>query len=333
MSKVLRVGSNNYKVAVNNGGTITLDVGDEFSTGQVIVTGNLVVQGETTSINTSQITIEDQILILNKGFDSNGNALDFAAGIEDNGSGRVAGIEINRGSNPSYPPARMVFDETITWFDSQSGTTKSGAFSISADNNNNFMIGLRTNAIVTKDNADLVFSLGLGTLSIRGSVGNYEDRVTDPDDIPNAQWVEDYVVSYFETTPPEFIKVGDSVLQIYDDSVDAETLLQLRLNDEPAAEWRPDRFEVQNIRISGNEISTTTSNQDLIISSDGAGSVVVNDVLKLTISSDPASETDGVKVYAKTQAYGGSGIFFVNKENNRDELISKSKAIAYSMIF
>ena len=331
MSKVLRVGASNYKVAVNNGGTITLDVGT--SPGKVVVTGDLIVQGETTSINTTQITIEDQILILNKGFDANGNALDFAAGIEDNGSGRVAGIEITRGSNPSYPPARMVFDETITWFDSQSGTTKSGAFSISADNNNNFMIGLRTNAIITKDNADLVFSVGTGTLSVRGSVGNYEDRCTDPDDIPNVQFVDDFVVSYFETTPPEFLKVGDSVLQIYDDSEDPETLLQLRLNNEPAAEWRPGSFEVQNIRIAGNEISTITSNQDLIISSDGSGSVVVNDVLKLTISSDPAYEVDGVKVYAKTQAYGGSGIFFVNKENNRDELISKSKAIAYSMIF
>jgi hypothetical protein len=331
MSKVLRVGASNYKVAVNNGGTITLDVGN--SPGQVVVTGNLVVQGETTSINTSQITIEDQILILNKGFDANGNALDFPAGIEDNGSGRVSGIEINRGSNPSYPPARIVFDEEITWFDSQTGTNKFGAFSISADNNNNFMIGLRTNAIVTKDNADLVFSLGTGTLSVRGSVGNYEDRCTDPDDIPNVQFVDDFVVSYFETTPPEFLKVGDSVLQIYDDSEDPETLLQLRLNNEPAAEWRPGSFEVQNIRIAGNEISTTTSNQDLIISCDGTGSVVVNDVLKLTISSDPAYEVDGIKVYAKTQAYGGSGIFFVNKENNRDELISKSKAIAYSMIF
>jgi hypothetical protein len=331
MSKVLRVGASNYKVAVNSGGTITLDVGT--SPGKVVVTGDLIVQGETTSINTTQITIEDQILILNKGFDSNGNALDFPAGIEDNGSGRVSGIEINRGSNPSYPPARIVFDEAITWFDSQTGTTKSGAFSISADNNNNFMIGLRTNALVTKNNADLVFSLGTGTLSVRGSAGNYEDRCTDPDDIPNVQFVDDFVVSYFETTPPEFIKVGDSVLQIYDDSVDAETLLQLRLNNEPAAEWRPDRFEVQNIRIAGNEISTTTSNQDLIISSDGTGSVVVNDVLKLSISSDPTYEIDGVKVYAKTQAYGGSGIFFVNKENNRDELISKRKAIAYSMIF
>jgi hypothetical protein len=331
MSKVLRIGASNYKVVVNNGGTVTLDVGN--SPGKVVVTGDLIVQGETTSVNTSQITIEDQILILNKGFDANGNALDFPAGIEDNGSGRVAGIEINRGSNPSYPPARLVFDESINWYDSQTGVSKFGAFSMSADNDNNFMVGLRTNGIVTKNNADLVFSLGTGALSVRGSASNYEDRVTDPDDIPNVQWVDDFVVSYFETNPPQFIKRSDSVLQIYDQSVDDESLLQLKLDGQVAAEWRPNGFEVQNIRIAGNEISTTTSNQDLIISCEGTGSVVVNDILKLTVSADPTSEIDGVKIYAKTEAYGGSGIFFVNKENTQDELISKRKAIAYSMIF
>jgi len=331
MSKVVRVGASNYKVSVNNGGTITLDVGN--SPGQVVVTGNLVVQGETTTISTSQVTIEDQILILNKGYDANGNELDFPSGIPDNGSGRISGIEINRGSNPSYPPARLVFDETILWYDSQTGLNKNGAFSISVDNDNDFMVGLRTNSLVTKNNADLVFSLGTGTLSVRGSAGNYEDRVTDRDDIPNAQWVDDFVVSYFETNPPQFIKRSDSVLQIYDQSVDDETLLQLRLDSQVAAEWRVNGFEVQNIRISGNEISTTTSNQDLIISCDGTGSVVVNDVLKLTVSTDPTSDLDGVKIYAKTEAYGGSGIFFVNKENTQDELISKRKAIAYSMIF
>ncbi len=331
MSKVLRIGASNYKVVVNNGGTVTLDVGN--SPGKVVVTGDLIVQGETTSVNTSQITIEDQILILNKGFDANGNALDFPAGIEDNGSGRVAGIEINRGSNPSYPPARFVFDESINWYDSQTGVSKFGAFSMSADNDNNFMVGLRTNGIVTKNNADLVFSLGTGALSVRGSASNYEDRITDPDDIPNVQWVDDFVVSYFETNPPQFIKRSDSVLQIYDQSVDDESLLQLKLDGQVAAEWRLNGFEVQNIRIAGNEISTTTSNQDLIISCEGTGSVVVNDILKLTVSADPTSEIDGVKIYAKTEAYGGSGIFFVNKENTQDELISKRKAIAYSMIF
>jgi hypothetical protein len=325
MSRVLRIGSSDYKVVVNDGGTITLDVGD--SPGGVVITGNLTVQGETTTINTTETNIEDKIITLNVGDDS-------PTGISLTGPGRISGLEINRGTNSSYPAVRLVFDESISWYDSQTGANKSGAFSLETADVNATMIGLQTNAIVTQGNDDLVFGLGLGTLSIRGSNSNYEDRVTDPDDIPNVQWVDDFVVSYFETNPPEFIKVNDTALQIYDDSVSAETLLQLRLNNIVNAEWRSDRYEVQQIRIAGNTISTFSSNQDLILSSPGTGKVVIDDTLKLTIATDPSTaDADGIKIYAKTEAYGGSGVFFVNKEDTRDELVSRRKAIAYSMIF
>jgi hypothetical protein len=325
MSRVLRIGSSDYKVVVNDGGTITLDVGD--APGGVVITGNLTVQGETTTINTTETYIEDKIITLNVGDDG-------PTGISLTGPGRVSGLEINRGTNSNYPAVRLVFDESITWYDSQIGTTKTGAFSLETANVNATMIGLQTNAIVTQGNDDLVFGVGLGALSVRGSNSNYEDRVTDPDDIPNVQWVDDFVVSYFETNPPEFIKVNDTALQIYDDSVSAETLLQLRLNNVVNAEWRSDRFEVQQIRIAGNQISTFSSNEDLILSSPGTGKVVIDDTLKLTIATDPSTaDADGIKIYAKTEAYGGSGVFFVNKEDTRDELVSRRKAIAYSMIF
>jgi hypothetical protein len=325
MSRVLRIGSSDYKVVVNDGGTITLDVGN--SPGGVVITGNLTVQGETTTINTTETNVEDKILTLNFGDTS-------STGISNAGVGPLSGIEINRGSNPAFPPARLIFNETISWYDSQVGTTQSGAFSLLASDSNNFLLGLQTNGIITKNNSDLVFTMGTGTLSVRGSFGNYEDRVTDPDDVPNVQWVDDFVVNYFETTPPEFIKVSDSVLQIFDQSVDSETVLRLTLDNVVSAEWRPDRFETQGIRISDTEISTFVSNEDLILTSPGSGLIVINDTLKLTTAIDPVlSADDGVKIYSKTQAYGGSGIFFVNKEDTRDELVSKRKAIAYSMIF
>jgi hypothetical protein len=325
MSRVLRIGSSDYKVVVNDGGTITLDVGD--SPGGVVITGNLTVQGETTTINTTETNVEDKILTLNFGDNS-------VNGISNAGVGNISGIEINRGPNPAFPAARLVFNESVNWYDSQIGSSKSGAFSLVAANSNNSLLGLQTNGIVTRNNSDLVFSLGTGTLSIRGSFGNYEDRVNDPNDIPNVQWVDDFVVNYFETTPPEFIKVGDSVLQIFDGSVDAETVLRLTLDNQISAEWRTDRFETQGIRISNTEISTFVSNQDLILTSPGSGLIVINDMLKLTTAIDPVlSADDGIKIYSKTQAFGGSGIFFVNKENTRDELVSKRKAIAYSMIF
>ena len=325
MSRVLRIGSTDYKLVVNNGGTIPLDVGD--NPGKVVITGNLEVQGETTTINTTETNIEDKILTLNVGDDG-------PSGISNTGPGEISGIEINRGTNPDYPMVSFLFDESISWYDSQTGSPKFGAFSTRTGNTNATLIGLQTNSIVTKNNLDLVFTLGTGALSVRGAAGSYEFNISDPDDIPNIQWVNNYVESYFVTNPPEFLKVSDSVLQIYDQSVDAESLLQLKLDSIVNAEFRPDRFETQGIRISNNEISTYTSNQDMVLVSQGTGLIVINDTLKLITATDPStSDIDGVKIYAKTQAYGGSGIFFVNKEDTRDELVSKRKAIAYSMIF
>ena len=50
-------------------------------------------------------------------------------------------------------------------------------------------------------------------------------------------------------------------------------------------------------------------------------------------SVDPAQPTDGLKVYAKTQGVGKTGLYYVNSNNVRDELISKNRSLLLSMIF
>ena len=65
MPKVLHAYNTDYKIAVRDSGTITLDTGTE--TGTVIVTGDLQVQGNTTTIDTVNLEIEDNVLVLNKG--------------------------------------------------------------------------------------------------------------------------------------------------------------------------------------------------------------------------------------------------------------------------
>ena len=64
MSRVLKVSQSNYRLQTASGGTITLDTGVDVGT--VIVTGDLVVQGETTTVNTTNLAIEDNIIVLNK---------------------------------------------------------------------------------------------------------------------------------------------------------------------------------------------------------------------------------------------------------------------------
>jgi hypothetical protein len=320
MAKIVRISDPNYKISVADGGEITLDTGAQ--TGVVRITGDLIVEGETTTINTTNLAIEDRIIDIN---------------VNDPGpqiTGGTAGIRINRGTSPSFPDVGIFFDESLSYLDSQFAQNRIGGFSLRDDNDK--LVGLQTNAIITISGADLILlgaTQGEPTVSVRGSA-DYELRVTDDDDIPNRKFVELFVENYFETVPPEFIRAGDSTLQIFDESQDPETVLKLTLNSQLSAEFRPNRVEMQEIRVAQNTVSTFTENRDLIISANGIGSVVVNDILKITNAlSEPVVETDGVKIYTGQQAYGGSGIYFVNAESTRDELISRRKAIAYSMIF
>ena len=64
MSRILKVSQSNYRIQTGYNGTITLDTGPDVGT--TYITGDLVVQGNTTSVNTSQLYIEDRLITLNK---------------------------------------------------------------------------------------------------------------------------------------------------------------------------------------------------------------------------------------------------------------------------
>lgn len=301
MSRYVRVSDNNYKVTVNSGGTITLDTGVEQGT--VVVTGNLLVKGNTTAVESEELKVRDNIIILNDGETGAGVTLG------------TAGIEIKRGTALS---AQILYLENEDRF----------AFKYS----DGTLIGLRTNEIIPNgnDNLQLLGAASYGVVSVSGTT-DYELNINDDDDIPNVKWVQDWATQYFIDNPPEFIKKQDSILQIVDG---AETVLRLTLDGAIKAEFRPTFFDLQQVRITDNIITTNIENADLVLTADGFGNVAVNDSLKFVITgTTPASTTDSVKVYSANEAYGGTGLFFVNNKNNRDELISKRKAIAYSMIF
>ena len=83
---------------------------------------------------------------------------------------------------------------------------------------------------------------------------------------------------------------------------------------------------------SGNEIYTNVSNADLKISANSAGVVHIDDVLKLSVVADPSGVASTTQVYAKAQAGGGSGLFYVNTSSS-GELVSKTKAQLFGLIF
>jgi hypothetical protein len=338
MARIVKVQDDSYKLSVNSGGTITLNTGNQIGT--VLVTGDLTVLGNTTSIQTANVEIEDKIILLNRG--------EVGAGISPTNSGK-SGIQISRGSRPD---AFLIFDEAKNWLDTQTGTTRSGLFI--AKNENDELMGLQTNSITTDGYNLNLLGTGTSVVNVTGTV-NYEQQVLDysapglppldPDIIPNIQAVTDYVGAYFTINPPFKIQdsaiIGgltvlyDSFLAISDFEADGgPSNLTLTLDNVVNAAWFVDRFEVQNLKFYNATIESRLSNEDLVLRSDGTGCVGVDDHFKLYLqATDPASVVDGVKLYGKNEAQGGTGLFFVNSENTQDELISKRKAIVYSMIF
>lgn len=89
-----------------------------------------------------------------------------------------------------------------------------------------------------------------------------------------------------------------------------------------------------DLDVNGNNIVSATSNEDIQLVPAGTGRVAIEAPLKLNDQSvvPPASATGAKLVYADTAGGGGTGIYFVDGSTN-DELVSKSKAIVYGLIF
>jgi hypothetical protein len=90
---------------------------------------------------------------------------------------------------------------------------------------------------------------------------------------------------------------------------------------------------VGNTNISTGAITVNDTDGNLELSANGTGTLYARSVVRMeNESSDPSSITGSNQIYAKTAAAGGSGMFFVN-DDTADELVSKSKAIVFGIIF
>ena len=319
MSKYVNVPQGNYSLAVQSGGTITLSTG--FQQGNVIVTGDLTVQGSTTTVTSQNLDIKDNILTLNSG--------ETGAGITLNDSG----LEMDRGT---FVNALFTFNENIQWSDPVTDTTITGGFVFK--DANNALIGIRTNNINTGGGDLYLINSGTGTVSVTGTV-NYENQVTDDDDLPNKKYVDDTISNAFNTVNISTIGAGNvgtqTAIAISDvDITGNPSFINFNIDGNINAKLYEDRFELPQVRIVGSILETTASNQDMIISSPGTGVVQVDDTLHIRQAvSVPSQPADGNKLYMQTESYGQTGVFFVNAQGTRDELISKNRSILYSMLF
>jgi len=426
MSKILKVYNGDYKVAVQDGGNITLDTGN--LTGNVIVTGNLEVKGTTTTVESTEVTISDNVILLSEG--TVGSGLPSSVNYQ-------SGIEIDRGSAVN---AKWVYDEQVSWtLGGLSGVSiPAGTFYAEVGGQK---LPINTPGIVAQGN--LYVDTGNGVISVTNT-SDYEEKVfnynsgtlepnasgvviVDDDHIPNAKAVVDYVNYAFQSSLTPFIREGNTKVEASDevhtvagisaistdgattviqtagphgflvtDTVDifglngngdpienlngngivideiiTPTLLRVQVDTtggditnyvassgtirkvgySPArvdvevdgtltASFFRDRLELDSIKIIDTEISSTASNQDLVLSAPGTGTVKINDVLELPSSPhsddpalDPIAPADGTKVYSKAEGTGQTGLYYINDNGTSGELISKKRALLLSIIF
>lgn len=101
MSKVLRVQRGGIKLITEPGAEIRLDTGN--SDGQVTITGNLTVQGETTYLNVADLQVEDRVIELNKS--------ETGPGITGGQDSKFSGLFVHRGGGKTFINEKNEIDE------------------------------------------------------------------------------------------------------------------------------------------------------------------------------------------------------------------------------
>jgi len=77
----------------------------------------------------------------------------------------------------------------------------------------------------------------------------------------------------------------------------------------------------------------STSDGNITLAPNGTGVTVINSAITLSEESDPTGAADVTKLYAKEASSGGTGLFTVTDTVGPEELVSKSKAIVFGIIF
>jgi hypothetical protein len=349
MGQFFRV-NGDYNIKVKDGGTIKLDTG---TSGDTIITGNLTVQGDVTSVSTTNLEIKDRIITLNDGENGPGVTLLYS------------GIEIDRGTyvdSTAVPRAAFVWNETNPGFTTEEDPASAAGYWMFATGQEG-VYGFKDSNIklrriltdASTDSGDLTL-IGTGYGVVKGAgTTNYRLQVTDTDDIPNKDYV-DYsilnnptfqirapqnqdtrvIIADREVTPNTSLQSGSlayyNALSIGIPTT--ESLVSFIVDGAIPGQFFSNRVLIQGLEFSGTEITNDSTNTNIYIRTNGTGKLQTNYAMQLDNNAvSPAQVSGSHVIYSKAESTGRTGIFFVNTENTRDELVSKNRALLFSMLF
>jgi hypothetical protein len=321
MGQVIQV-NGDYNIKAKEGSKITLDTGP--GVGQVVVTGNLLVEGDTLTISAENLNVKDNIIVLNDGETGAGVTL------------RYSGIQIDRGTEPDVS---FVYDESDdTWILARGSVETSFNY----DNSKLRLKQILTNADTDSGDLTLIGS-GTGVVKVFGT-DTYEDQVTHDDDIPNKKYVDDAI----QNNPTFQIKTNDSVVIVTDKDTTGslayltsttgyttfgESAVSVIIDGQLNTQFYPNRTIIQDLEILDNEITNNNTNGNISLRTQGTGKVQLNYALQLeNIAVTPAYISNSLLLYSGQPSIGTTGLYFVNSARS-GELINKNKALVFSMIF
>lgn len=350
MGQFLQV-NGDYNIKTAEGAKIILDTGPAISGGAVRITGDLVVEGQTLSVAATNLNITDNIITLNDGESGEGVTLLYS------------GIEIDRGFFPdssAVPVASFLYDETNqTWL--LGNNSAPGPFNYDESN-------LRLRRILTNpttDDGDLILiGTGTGVVKVIGT-DNYEDQVTHDDDLPNKRYVDDAILNNptFQIVAPQ---TQDTKVVIADKDITpnislqpgslayftatttystfGESAVSVIVDNSLIGQFYNNRFEVGDLEIGGgldrNEITSRASitNENIFVRTQGTGKLQTNYAIQIEkIGVVPTYVSNSTLIYAAEPGLGTTGVWFVNDSaetaKRNGELISKNKALVFSMLF
>ncbi len=326
-----------YNIKTTDGARIKLDTGP--GVGEVRVTGNLVVEGDTVTVSAEDLQVEDNIITLNFG--------ETGSGVTEG----TSGLEIDRGTLDN---AYILYQESDdTW------NLKTG---IGYDSSRLRLTELLTNSDTinptTLRTGDLtLIGTGDGVVSVKGTT-NYELNVTDDDDVPNKKYVDDAI----QTNPTFQVLRGDTRVSAFDvdnpldpglfpigpyGSQPLESKVGVVVDDTIIMEYLKYGVRFAGLTFYTEDptnplsgltpdaavIQTVNSGANLKLETNDTGRVQITYALQLDNHGlTPGAIPDTSILYAGDIGPGTSGIYFNNSSKN-DELVGRNRALLYSMIF
>jgi hypothetical protein len=229
----------------------------KISSPSIIIDGNLTVTGSTTSVETVNSTIQDNVITLNKG--------EPGSSVTEG----IAGIEVDRGTS----------DKTTFLFNE------------------------------VDDSWELKIGSNFSILRAAAPLAN--------NDVATKSYVDTNVGNVSPGAPLASIQFNNGAA----------------FGGSPDLLWNGSDLLVHDIAIKLSAINVTATNGSLEIAANGTGKLYLRSVLRLeNQASDPTSDAGSNVVYAKVPGNAGTGVYFTNASAS-DELVSRSKAILFGLIF